>query len=151
MYDSNEMYELGNAFFNVAETCFIEGRIKNRSELQNVAGVVNLAFASEIYLKCLLNINGNQKIGHKLYDLWKAYKKVEPQEAQNIENQVMNRIVTSFSFDEMLKNDSDAFYNYRYCYDPDRLLEIKNNPLRLNFLRVFSSVLRVVLKSKLNK
>ena len=94
MYDSTEMYELGNAFLNVADTCFVEGKIKNRSEYQNVAGVVNLAFAAEIYLKCLLNINGKQIRGHKLFELWNEFKNINSQEAKDIENAVLDQIVT---------------------------------------------------------
>ena len=151
MYDSTEMYELGNAFLNVADTCFVEGKIKNRSEYQNVAGVVNLAFAAEIYLKCLLNINGKQIRGHKLFELWNEFKNINSQEAKDIENAVLDQIVTDFSFDDMLKNNSDAFYNYRYFYDPDCLSDIKSNPLRLNFLRFFTIILQQGLKVRLSK
>ena len=141
MFDSKEMLDLGRAFMNAGEVNFHEGAIKHRSIYQNVAGVVNLAFACELFIKCLLNLNGVETSGHKLDELWVKFKNMCGDEASDIETSVMNILVTDLTFDEMLHNDSNVFYNYRYLYDPERLTEIRNNPLRPQFLRVFASTL----------
>ncbi|MBQ7993215.1 MAG: hypothetical protein IJ252_09300 [Solobacterium sp.] len=138
MFDSTEMYNLGIAFINSGEANFREGVIKHRSIYQNAAGIVNLAFACELFLKCLLNMAGNESKGHNIEDLWKEYRRLCVTGASAIESSVMNRLHTDLTFEEMLHNDSDVFYNYRYLYDPDRLAEIRNNQLRPQFLRVFA-------------
>ena len=58
MYDSRQIFELGNAFRNSGEINFLEGTYKFRSKYQNVTGFVNLAFSCELFLKCLLNLEG---------------------------------------------------------------------------------------------
>lgn len=138
MVDSKEMFNLGFAFLNAGEVNFHEGAFKHRSDYQNVAGVVNLAFACELFIKCLLNMAGVEARGHKIEDLWSEYKNASGNDASMIEKSVMNQLVTDFTFEELLHNDSNVFYNYRYFYDPERLAEIRNNPLRPQFLRVFS-------------
>ncbi len=124
MYNSNEMYDLGLAFLNSGEINFQEGAIKNRAELQNVAGIVNLAFACELFIKCLLNTVGKEKKVHILDDLWQEYKGTCVENASKIEALVMDRLVTDFSFEELLRDDSNVFFNYRYFYDPNCLNEI---------------------------
>ena len=135
MYDSKKMLELGFAFMNAGEVNFCEGAIKSRSKYQNVAGVVNLAFACELYMKCLLNMDEEKCRDHKLTDLWGEYKKMHGDEAAKIESAVKDRLATNLTFDEMLHNDSNVFYNYRYLYEEERLGEIMDNPLRPQFLR----------------
>lgn len=149
MFDSKEMFDLGFAFLNVGEVSFHEGAIKHRSDFQNVAGVVNLAFACELFLKCLLNMAGMKAYGHKLEELWLKFKDVCGDEASEIESVVMNQLVTDFSFEDMLHNDSNIFNNYRYLYDPERLAEIRDNPLRLQFLRIMATELYGYLCNKL--
>ena len=138
MFDSKEMFDLGFAFLNAGEINFREGAIEHRSDYQNVAGVVNLAFACELFIKCLLNVATVEVRGHNLEDLWLECKNVCGDEASEIESAVMNCLSTDFTFGEMLHNDSNVFYNYRYLYDPERLAEICDNPLRPQFLRVFA-------------
>ena len=149
MFDSEEMLYLGIAFMNAGNANFREGAIEHRSAYQNVAGVVNLAFACELFIKCLLNINGVEEGGHKLDDLWAKFKNMCIDEASDIEMFVMNNLETEETFDEMLHNDSNVFYNYRYLYDPKRLTEIRDNHLRVQFLRVFAFILQQSLREKL--
>lgn len=151
MFDSKEMFDLGFAFLNAGEVNFHEGAIKYRSDYQNVAGVVNLAFACELFIKCLLNMAGAEARGHKIEDLWLEYKNLCGDVAAEIESAVMNQLITDFTFEEMLHNDSNVFYNYRYLYDPERLAEIRDNPLRPQFLRVFSLGLYRTLHEKLGR
>ena len=138
MFDSKEMFDLGLAFLNAGEVNFHEGVIKHRSRFQNVAGFVNLALACELFIKCLLNMSGKASRGHKLDKLWKEYKGICENDADVIESAVMHQLVTDYTFEEMLCDDSNIFYNYRYLYDPARLNEIRNSPLRPQFLRVFA-------------
>ena len=77
-----------------------------------------------------------ERRGHKLEELRQEYKNVCENEAAKIETNVMNQLISDFTFDEMLHNDSNAFFNYRYLYDPSRLAEISDNPLRPQLLRV---------------
>lgn len=149
MFDSKEMFDLGFAFLNAGEITFCEGGIEHRSDYQNVAGVVNLAFACELFIKCLLNVATVEVRGHNLEDLWLEYKSVCSDEAAEIESAVMNRLSTDFTFGEMLHNDSNVFYNYRYLYDPERLTEVRDNPLRPQFLRVFAFELYCSLHDKM--
>ena len=149
MFDSREMFDLGFAFLNSGEINFHEGVIKQRSKYQNVAGVVNLALSCELFIKCLLNIAGKESRGHKLESLWSEYKAICGNEATAIESSVMNRLDTNFTFEEMLRDDNDVFYNYRYFYEPDLLAKIRNNPLRLQFLRVFAYSLYNYLYNKM--
>ena len=149
MFDSKEMFSLGFAFLNAGEVNFHEGAFKHRSDYQNVAGVVNLAFACELFIKCLLNMAGVEARGHKIEDLWSEYKNASGNDASMIEISVMNQLVTDFTFEEMLHNDSNVFYNYRYFYDPERLAEIRDNPLRPHFLRIMAMELYVFLYNKL--
>ena len=148
MYESKTMFELGCAFLNSGEVNFYEGAITTRSKLQNVAGVVNLAFACELFLKCLLNIEGKTPSGHKLEDLWNSYDSISHDNASAIKNTVMKSLVTDFIFEEMLEDDSNVFYNYRYLYEPRRIDEINDNPLKSQFLRVFCFTLYACAKEK---
>lgn len=94
---------------------------------------------------------GAEARGHKIEDLWLEYKNLCGDVAAEIESAVMNQLITDFTFEEMLHNDSNVFYNYRYLYDPERLAEIRDNPLRPQFLRVFSLGLYRTLHEKLGR
>lgn len=61
----------------------------------------------------------------------------------------MNQIVTDMSFEDMLHDDSDVFYNYRYFYEPDVMKEIGNSPARVQFLRVLAMKLCAFLNNRL--
>ena len=109
MFDSKEMFDLGFAFLNAGEINFREGAIELRSDYQNVAGVVNLAFACELFIKCILNVASVEVRGHNMENLWLEYKNVCGDKAAAIESAVMNRLSTDFTFGEMLHNDSNVF------------------------------------------
>lgn len=149
MFNSKEMFDLGFAFLNAGEVNFHEGAIKHRSDYQNVAGIVNLAFACELFIKCLLNMDGVEAHGHKIEELWLEYRYTSRNNASLIETSVMNQLVTDFTFEEMLHNNSNVFYNYRYFYDPERLAEIRDNPLRPQFLRIMAMELYAYLCNKM--
>ena len=138
MFDSKEMFNLGYAFLNAGEVNFIEGRIKNRSEYQNLAGIVNVAFACELFIKCLHNTEEVQSKGHDIAELWKKYKDINGNIATEIESAVMSRLVTDMSFDDMLHNDSNVFCNFRYIYETQKLEAVRKSPLRPQFLKTFA-------------
>ena len=149
MYDSKTMFELGYAFMNAGEANFREGVFENRSKYQNIAGVVNLAFACELFLKCLLNVEEEPfEKKHALSELWKMYADSCIDKAKELKNSVMAQIITDMSFEELLQSDSNVFYNYRYFYELDKIEEIRRNPVRPQFLRVLCFTLCGYAKEK---
>ena len=68
--------------------------------------------------------------------------------AKELKNSVMSHIITDLSFEELLQADSNVFYNYRYFYEPDKIEEIRRNPVRPPFLRVFCFTLCAYAKEK---
>ena len=151
MFDSNKMLNLGFAFLNAGEANFHEGAIKQRSVYQNVAGVVNLAFACELFMKCLLNMNETEMRVHRLADLWHKYKVICGDKASEIETAVMKRLDTGFTFEEMIQDDDNVFDDYRYFFEPEHLNEITNKTLRPQFLRVLAHVLYIYLDNELTR
>lgn len=149
MFDSNKMLNLGLAFLNAGEVNFHEGAIKQRSVYQNVAGVVNLVFACELFMKCLLNMNETEMRVHRLKDLWHKYKGICGDKASEIESAVIKMLDTSFTFEEMLQDNDNAFDDYRYFFEPGHLNEITNKPLQPQFLRVLAHVLYIYLGNEL--
>ena len=51
--DSSVIYELGCAFLNAGKVNFLENVLDDRSKYQTVAGVANIIFSCELFLKCL--------------------------------------------------------------------------------------------------
>lgn len=131
------MYDLAKAFMNTGEINFIEGKIKNRSKYQNVAGFVNLAFACELFLKLLLCNDSYNQRKHELVDLWDVLNPNHTDIAKEIKDGVMKSLVSDMTFDQMLQNDNNVFKDYRYLYEPGKAEIIKNNPLKPQFLRCF--------------
>ncbi len=137
-----DMFDLACAFVNTGEINFVEGKITNRSRYQNAAGFVNLAFACEVFLKLLLiNVQYDNK-KHQLVELWKVLEENYLSIAKDIKTGIMNDLSSDMTFEEMLADDSNVFYNFRYLYESDRIAEIRSNPLRPQFLRWLSIHLR---------
>jgi len=130
----SDMFDLACAFENAGEINFVEGRIKNRSRYQNVAGFVNIAFACELFLKLLLVSVEYDNREHKLADLWETLVISHQDITDDVRSGVMNDLSSDMTFEEMLSDDSDVFYNFRYFYEPTRMEAIRNNPLRPQFL-----------------
>lgn len=132
-----DMYDLACAFMNAGEVNFIEGKIANRSRYQNVSGVVNLAFACELFLKLLLTGVQYDSKNHKLNELWKVLDSNHHDIADTIKNDVSNKLSSDMTFEKMLEDDSNVFYNFRYFYETETMKKIHNHPLRPQFLRCF--------------
>ena len=153
VYNSGEMFSLGCAFMYSGDANLHGNAIKPKSRHQHVVGVVNLAFACELFMKCMINMSDELDKPlkeHKLNELWKRYKSKCEADAAVIEKTVKNQIDTEFTFEEMLRDDSNVFYNYRYPFEPDRLTEIRANPLRPQFLIILSRTLYQYISCKLN-
>ena len=78
------MFEHACAFVDCARYCQIEpDNIKFRMKSHSVVGIVNSAFACEVFIKTLLVFRGvplnerksnNKKYGHNLEKLWIAFR-----------------------------------------------------------------------------
>jgi hypothetical protein len=108
-----------------------------------IPGVVLSAFALELYLKCILAIEGNEEKGHnhsKLFsqisqkaqdDIKSAYKiQRQSQNAINDEQDLREYIPEQeFDFDSVLRDCGDAFTSFRYVYESfgndERLKKLK--------------------------
>lgn len=134
-FNKTDMFDLACAFENAGEINFVEGKIKNRSRYQNVAGFVNIAFACELFLKTLLVGIAYDNHKHRLTDLWELLVANHQDIADGVRIGVMSDLSSDMSFEKMLSDDSNVFYNFRYFYEPDRMEDIRNNPLRPQFLR----------------
>ena len=100
------------------------------------------ALACEIWMKCLITANGEEyERNHGLIDLWETYKKVKPNEAATVENDI-ERVIDhkeAGGFREWIRNASDAFVKWRYIFDYGDKDVKKVSP---QFLRIFSASLR---------
>ena len=76
--------------------------------------ITNMAFSLELYLKCLFAIeNVNIKRTHKIYDLYKLSKKTKSEIAKNI--------LEYKEFEKNLEEISNAFEEWRYSYEKEKL------------------------------
>lgn len=116
----HDMYDLACAFVNTGEINFVEGKINNRSRYQNVSGFVNLAFACELFLKLLLTDVEYDSRVHKLADLWEALDKNYHEIADGIKRDVMKDLSSDMTFEGMLSDDSNVFYNTEFTVFTER-------------------------------
>lgn len=142
--DSHRMFEHACAFVDCAKCCEIEpNNIEYRTQSHMVSGIVNSAFACEIFIKSLLvshdmTAEELKSKGHKLKDLWNEFKKRDGKTACLVE-ETMRECFQSENenmFDELLDNVSNAFEYWRYIY------EKQDGSINPNFLRVFRNLLR---------
>lgn len=142
--DSKRMFEHACAFCDCARSCEIEpNTIEYRLRSHTSAGIVNSAFACEIFIKTLLVHQGRtvgQIRGHKLKDLWQDYKSLDNATATSIEQNIREWYNSSDNslFDRLLDEASNAFEYWRYIYEQD------SATLNINFLRGFRTLLREV-------
>ena len=139
---SRRMFKHACAFLDCAKYCQTEtNNIEYRMHSHAVAGIVNSAFACEVYIKSLLVFHGEQvdKVkGHELTVLWEKYRNKDSEMALAIE-QGMKAWFNSQNekmFDELLDVCSNAFEYWRYIY------EKSEGTVNINFLRGLALVLR---------
>lgn len=148
--DAKRMFKHACAFSGCARFCTQEPwDIEHRLPDYSIAGIVNSAFACEVFIKSLLVFNGipvaqivdtkNRGV-HKLLDLWNML------ETKNLTTTdiVKQRVLAVFNspndtaFYTMLDNVSDAFVYWRYIY------EKSSGKIHVNFLTLFREALQEV-------
>lgn len=148
--DPHRMFKQACAFSDCARCCEIEPNniIECRFKSHTVSGIVNSAFACEVFIKTLLIIHGvtvkkmrgkKASDGHDLKKLWKLFKESNYETALQVELK-MQEIFNSNNksmFDELLDSISNAFDYWRYIYEKD------DGNININFLRFFRLLLSV--------
>ena len=144
MLDSQRMFEHACAFCDCAKFCEVEpNNIEYRMHSHTVSGIVNSAFACEVFVKTLLVFHGrtiSEIKGHKLKTLWKEFKTLDNATAVLVEERMrewFNSTNTNM-FAELLSEASNAFEYWRYIY------EKQEGSVNINFLRGFRLLLRDV-------
>lgn len=148
--DPHRMFRHGCAFADCAKYCETEpNNIKYRTQSHTVSGIVNSAFACEVFIKTLLVFHGTsfEELNrfHKLETLWSKLKTKDCRTTSLVEQRVQEwfNSKTENLFDKLLSEISDAFVYWRYIYEKD------SGSLNLNFLRYFRELLREVCCSQL--
>ena len=149
--DSQRMFEHACAFFDCAKFCEREpNNIEYRMRSHTVSGIVNSAFACEVFIKSLLVFHGRvvEDIkGHKLKLLWDEFKTEDYETALFVEERIREWFESKNEnlFNELINEASDAFEYWRYIY------EKKDGKININFLRGFRIILREVCCNQLFK
>lgn len=145
MLDYYRMFEHACAFADCAKLCEVEPHnFECRFHAHTSAGIVNSAFACEVYLKALLVFHGAKekelKNEHQLSKLWEKYEKKDKQTVLAIQEDIINWFGSDKGslFDELLGVVSDNFKEWRYIYEKN---ECKTH---IQFLRGFRIKLREV-------
>lgn len=144
MPDSRRMFEHACAFCDCAKFCEVEpSGIEYRMRSHTVSGIVNSAFACEIFIKTLLVFHGrtvDEIKGHELKSLWNEFRILDSETAGLVEEGMRGWFNSSNEnmFDKLLNEVSDAFNYWRYIY------EKQNGRININFLRGFRYMLRSV-------
>ena len=119
-----------------------ESIIDYRSKSHGYVDVALSAFACELFIKCLITCsNGKYLKNHNLSDLWSNYKVLDKVGAEKVERDLKQYFGSSNPnmFNQMIKESSNAFEDWRYIFDHDSSDNISVNP---NFLRAFRLGLR---------
>lgn len=148
---SSRMFRQACAFADCAEYCETEpSKIRCRTRSHSVAGVVNSAFACEVFIKALLAFRGVQREerkGHSLEKLWRKFKGIDTETALSVERAMREAFCSTNGdmFDRLLRNISGAFEHFRYVYEKE------SSEINLQFLRFFRIALRDVCCRQLHK
>lgn len=141
---SRRMFRHACAFLDCASCCQKEpNNIEYRMQSHTVAGIVNSAFACEVFIKSLLVFHGEpfKKLNdHELKHLWSKYKNKDMEKALLIE-QGMRQWFKSDNeklFDELLDVCSNTFQYWRYIYEKNE------GSVHILFLRGLALSLRSV-------
>ena len=141
---SQRMFKHACAFCDCARNCEIEpNNIEYRMRSHTVAGLVNSAFACEVFIKSLLVYHGEtfEEIkGHELKVLWDKFREKDNNTTsivgQNMQEWFESEDVNMF--DRLLNEASNAFEYWRYIYEKE------SGNINLNFLRGFRVILREI-------
>lgn len=144
LVNSQRMFEHACAFCDCAKFCEVEpNSIEYRMRSHTVSGIVNSAFACEVFIKTLLVYHGKDVKDikcHKLKTLWKEYRTLDYDTAILVEESIKSWFNSKNEniFNELLNQSSNAFEYWRYIY------EKQNGNININFLRGFRYILREV-------
>ena len=139
---SRRMFKHACAFLDCASCCQKEpNNIEYRMQSHTVAGIVNSAFACEVFIKSLLVYHGEsfEKLnGHELKKHWSKYKKKDREKALLLEQGMRQSFDSDDEkmFDELLAVCSNAFKHWRYIY------EANEGKVHILFLHNFALILR---------
>lgn len=128
--NSKSIYNIAHTFHLAAQRCEEQRPLQNgKFEMLICPAIVNYAFACELYIKYLLQINGVEQCRkHKLTDLFGLLPETSQQEIRTKMN--------TANFNQELNSISNAFVDWRYIYE-------KNNAfLHIDFLRRFCVALK---------
>ena len=142
-YDACRVFVKACAFGNVANMCAnTPNNACDRTQWYTDPEIMNSAFSCELFMKALLiyrkfSLKEIKKIGHGLQGLWDAIYN-EYDELKDVKQSLMEQhcLDTDEEFDELLKNISNAFVEWRYIY------EKHGGKIHLGFLRDFQDALR---------
>lgn len=138
--DYNRMFRHACAFADCAQYCEREpNTIECRFQSHTVSGIVNSAFACEVFLKALLVFYGETQLrNHKLKDLWLDLEEKDEETTLSIKRSIKDWFASDDDnlFDRLLDDASEAFVYWRYIY------EKQDGSININFLRGFRILLR---------
>ena len=142
--DAKRMFKHACAFADCAVFCFKDtNKLIVRTQWYSTPGIVNSAFACEVFIKALLVYHGMtleeiKAHNHGLEGLWKAYIIKDGQTARQVQEAVKNyfRSTDETLFDRKLRDASNAFVDWRYSYEGG------NAKINLHFLMAFREILR---------
>lgn len=136
------MFEQACAFVDCAEFTEKEKyKIDCRTRSHMYVNISLSALACEIFIKTLIIQNGGvYDREHRLEKLWGIYKGLAPNTAESVETSLKDWFNSENQnmFDEMIADASNAFVEWRYVFDYEKL---SINP---QFLRGYRMVLRGV-------
>lgn len=142
--DSQRMFEHACSFCDCAKFCEVESNsIEYRMRSHTVSGIVNSAFACEVFIKTLLVFHGRTVAeikGHELKMLWNEFRTLDNETAALVEKGMREwfNSPNENMFDKLLSETSNAFEYWRYIY------EKQDGSININFLRGFRYILRNV-------
>lgn len=148
--DAKRMFKHACAFSGCARFCYREPwDIEHRLPDYSIAGIVNSAFACEVFLKSLLVYHGMEikdivddkhRGVHQLADLWKILEKKDRACTSLILQKCEEhfKLSTPDKFNELLDNVSNAFVFWRYIYEKNQ------GTIHVAFLNYFRELLKEV-------
>lgn len=130
--DYNRMFRQACAFADCAQYCEREpSTIEYRFHSHTASGIVNSAFACEVFLKALLVYYGETQFrNHKLKDLWLDLEEKDEETTLSIKRSIKDWFASDDDnlFDRLLDDASEAFVYWRYIY------EKQDGSININFL-----------------
>ena len=148
-FDCKEMFRHACSFYNCAEITLKKFEQDTEAICYVLPIGVNFAFASEVFLKCILKHNGISY--DKEHELIKLFNLLP----EDIKNPIQNFLELGYSgfSKEYVKikyfdNINKAFVNWRYAYERD-FSKCKTMDFQIGFLITFSDILREVCCTRL--